>query len=67
MLEQLYAVVNERYETQRSMLVTSNAEGDVDQGQQQLEEQIGSRTVSRLIEICDDAAAALRRRPPLRS
>ena len=36
------------------MLVTTNAEGDVDQGQQQLEEQIGRRTVSRLIEICGD-------------
>lgn len=53
-VEQLYAVVNERYENQRSMLVTSNAVGDVDKGQQQLEEQIGRRTVSRLIEICGD-------------
>lgn len=53
-VEQLYAVVNERYENQRSMLVTSNAAGDVDKGQQQLEEQIGRRTVSRLIEICGD-------------
>jgi hypothetical protein len=35
------------------MLVTSNAEGDVDKGQQQLEDQIGRRTVSRLIEICE--------------
>ena len=32
-VEQLYALVNERYENQRSMLVTSNAEGDVDKGQ----------------------------------
>jgi DNA replication protein DnaC len=53
-VEQLYAVVNERYENQRAMLVTSNAEGDVDKGQQQLEDQIGRRTVSRLIEICGD-------------
>jgi DNA replication protein DnaC len=52
-VEQLYAVVNERYENQRPMLVTSNAEGDVDKGQQQLEDQIGRRTVSRLIEICE--------------
>src|SRR6476659_4135911 len=52
-VEQLYAVVNERYENQRPMLVTSNAEGDVDTGQQQLEDQIGRRTVSRLIEICE--------------
>jgi DNA replication protein DnaC len=53
-VEQLYALVNERYENQRSMLVTSNAEGDVARGQRQLEEQIGARTVSRLIEICGD-------------
>jgi DNA replication protein DnaC len=52
-VEQLYAVINERYESQRPMLVTSNAEGDVDKGQQQLEDQIGRRTVSRLIEICE--------------
>jgi len=53
-VEQLYALVNERYENQRSMLVTSNARKDVEEGRAQLEEQIGSRTVSRLIEICDD-------------
>ncbi|HWB68800.1 MAG TPA: ATP-binding protein [Solirubrobacterales bacterium] len=47
-LEQLYALVNERYEAQRSMLVTTNL------GQDELEEQIGSRTVSRLVEICGD-------------
>jgi DNA replication protein DnaC len=45
-LEQLYSVVNERYETERSMVVTTNLE------QPALEEQIGERTVSRLIEIC---------------
>lgn len=54
-VEQLYAIVNERYESQRAMLVTSNASGDdVDRGQDELAEQIGSRTVSRLVEICDD-------------
>jgi len=53
-VEQLYALVNERYENQRSMLVTSNAGRDVEEGRRQLEEQIGARTVSRLIEICDD-------------
>jgi DNA replication protein DnaC len=47
-LEQLYSIVNERYETQRSMLVTTNLD------QAQLEEQIGARTVSRLVEICGD-------------
>jgi DNA replication protein DnaC len=45
-LEQLYAVVNERYETGRSILVTSNLD------QMQLEEQIGARTVSRIVEMC---------------
>jgi DNA replication protein DnaC len=53
-VEQLYALINERYENQRSMLVTSNATGDVDKGQRLLEEQIGARSVSRLVEICGD-------------
>jgi DNA replication protein DnaC len=54
-VEQLYAVVNERYENQRPMLVTSNADGEIiAEGQQQLEDQIGRRTISRLIEICGD-------------
>jgi DNA replication protein DnaC len=47
-LEQLYALVNERYEAQRSILVTTNL------AEEALEEQIGSRTVSRLVEICGD-------------
>jgi DNA replication protein DnaC len=46
-LEQLYALINERYETERSMLVTTNLEHD------ELKDQIGPRTVSRLSEICD--------------
>jgi DNA replication protein DnaC len=54
-VEQLYAVVNERYENQRPMLVTSNAEDEVvAESQKQLEEQIGRRTISRLVEICGD-------------
>jgi DNA replication protein DnaC len=47
-LEQLYALVNERYERQRSIIVTSNLEDD------QLEEQLGARIVSRLVEMCGD-------------
>jgi DNA replication protein DnaC len=47
-LEQLYALVNERYETQRSVLITTNLP------HQELEEQIGARTVSRLTQICDE-------------
>jgi len=53
-VEQLYAVINERYENRRAVLVTSNASGDVDQGTRELREQIGPRTVSRLIEMCGD-------------
>ena len=48
MLEQLYSLVNERYEDERSILVTTNL------GLEELEEQIGTRTVSRLVEICGD-------------
>ncbi|HET9676062.1 MAG TPA: ATP-binding protein [Solirubrobacterales bacterium] len=47
-LEQLYALVNERYEAQRSILITTNLPHT------ELEEQIGSRTVSRLTQICDE-------------
>jgi DNA replication protein DnaC len=47
-LEQLYALVNERYETQRSIVITTNLPHP------ELEEQIGSRTVSRLTQICDE-------------
>jgi DNA replication protein DnaC len=47
-LEQLYALVNERYESQRSILVTTNLD------EAALEDQIGPRTVSRLVEICGD-------------
>jgi DNA replication protein DnaC len=47
-LEQLYALVNERYEAERSVVITTNL------GHAELEEQIGSRTVSRLSQICDE-------------
>ena len=47
-LEQLYALVNERYESKRSLVVTTNLE------EQQLEDQIGGRVVSRLVEMCGD-------------
>ena len=47
-LEQLYALVNERYETQRSILITTNLK------ETELLEQIGERTVSRLLEVCDE-------------
>lgn len=47
-LEQLYAIIDERYGSQRSVVVTTNLQ------QAELEEQIGPRTVSRLVEICGD-------------
>jgi DNA replication protein DnaC len=47
-LEQLFSIVDERYSTQGSMVVTTDLEPDA------LEEQIGQRTVSRLVEICGD-------------
>src|SRR5215210_7897244 len=45
-LEQLYTIVNTRYEDGRAMLLTTNLDGDA------LKEQIGERTVSRLFEMC---------------
>ncbi|HEY5976939.1 MAG TPA: ATP-binding protein [Solirubrobacterales bacterium] len=47
-LEQLYALINERYESERSILITTNLPHD------QLEEQIGARTVSRLTQVCEE-------------
>jgi DNA replication protein DnaC len=47
-LEQLYSIVDERYVSQRSIVVTTNLDP------KQLEEEIGPRTVSRLVEICGD-------------
>ncbi|HZH24660.1 MAG TPA: ATP-binding protein [Solirubrobacteraceae bacterium] len=51
-LEQLYTIVNTRYEEGRAILLTTNLvtiEGD-----DGLREQIGDRTVSRIYEICGD-------------
>jgi DNA replication protein DnaC len=47
-LEQLYALVNARYEDERSMLITTNITNH-----EELVEQIGQRTVSRLEEMCE--------------
>jgi DNA replication protein DnaC len=46
-LEQLYALVNARYEEERSVVITTNLERG------ELAEQINERTVSRLEEMCD--------------
>jgi DNA replication protein DnaC len=45
-LEQLYSIVNARYESQRAIVATTNLMPD------ELSERLGARTVSRLVEIC---------------
>jgi len=47
-LEQLYSIVNSRYEAQRAIIATTNLMPD------QLAERLGERTVSRLAEICGE-------------
>jgi DNA replication protein DnaC len=47
-LEQLYSIVNTRYEDARSIVLTTNAEP------KELIDQIGERIVSRLVEMCGD-------------
>ena len=47
-LEQLYTIVNTRYEDGRAMVLTTNLEDA------ELRGQIGDRTVSRLYELCGD-------------
>jgi DNA replication protein DnaC len=47
-LEQLYAIVNSRYEEQRSIVLTTNLD------REELSEQINPRTVSRLEEMCEE-------------
>jgi DNA replication protein DnaC len=46
-LEQLYAIVDRRYNDERAIVFTTNLE------EPELTEQVGARTVSRLVEICD--------------
>jgi len=57
-LEQLYLIVNARYEGQRSIVFTSDIDSDADgplaAEPQTLEEHIGKRTFSRLMEMCSD-------------
>lgn len=65
-IEQLYSIVNERYEAQRTIMFTTNAQqleqdeklparraadGDPELA---VEKQIGKRTFSRLVEMCGD-------------
>jgi DNA replication protein DnaC len=46
-VEQLYSLVNERYEEQRSIVFTTNLRPD------ELGEQLGARIFSRLVEMCE--------------
>jgi DNA replication protein DnaC len=46
-LEQLYSLINARYEAERSLIITTNIQPE------ELPEQIGERTVSRLTEMCE--------------
>ena len=48
-LEELYSIVNARYEDERSMVITTNI-----LDRDALCDQISSRTVSRLTEMCDE-------------
>jgi DNA replication protein DnaC len=48
-LEELYSIVNARYEDQRSIVITTNIDD-----RDKLCEQITARTVSRLTEMCDE-------------
>ncbi|HEY2656311.1 MAG TPA: ATP-binding protein [Solirubrobacteraceae bacterium] len=48
-LEELYSIVNARYEDQRSMVITTNITDRA-----ALREQISERTVSRLTEMCEE-------------
>ncbi len=48
-LEELYSIVNARYEDERSMVITTNITT-----REELQDQITIRTVSRLTEMCDE-------------
>jgi DNA replication protein DnaC len=54
-LEQLYSIVNDRYEAERSIVFTTNvAGGRMEDRLKEVEEQVGRRTFSRLAEMCGD-------------
>ncbi len=57
-MEQIYLIVNARYEQQRSIVFTSDVDSDVGEPQspdaRELAKHIGARTFSRLMEICGD-------------
>jgi DNA replication protein DnaC len=47
-LEQVYAIINERWQEERSIVVTTNLDDDA------LRSQIGFRTISRLEDMCGE-------------
>jgi DNA replication protein DnaC len=54
-LEQLYSIVNERYEAERSIMFTTNvSKSDMGERLKEVEDQVGRRTFSRLAEMCGD-------------
>lgn len=67
-IEQLYSIVNERYETERSIIFTTNSQLLEEESRRRdqvifandraaevvIEKQIGKRTFSRLLEMCGD-------------
>ncbi len=63
-LEQFYSLVNERWQDQRSIVVTTNS-----WDMAELREELGVRTVSRLTEICGEPIPIMGpdlRIPPMR-
>jgi DNA replication protein DnaC len=66
-LEQLYLIVNARYEERRAIVFTSDLDSDADGPLEQpspraaLEPHIGARTFSRLLEMCGDPTPILGR------
>ena len=63
-LEQLYSIVNERWQDQRAVVVTTNTTD-----MEALREELGTRTVSRLTEICGEPIPIMGpdlRIPPMR-
>ena len=52
-LETLYTIVNQRYQEQRSVIITTNFDHD------KLKEQVGERIVSRLADMCGEFVVPL--------
>jgi DNA replication protein DnaC len=52
-MEQLYSIVNARYEAERAIVATTNLDPGVS-GDDELSPRLGQRTISRLVEMCGD-------------